>query len=53
MLATQILAGSGWALLIFVSIAPGLNAYAKRIRVGILIAYLVGFVGLAIHVLFR
>lgn len=53
MLAAQILAGADWALWIFVSLAPGLNAYATRIRVGILIVYLLGFAGLAIHVLIR
>ena len=51
--AAQILVGLTMALWILVGLAPGLNAYATRIRAGILIVYLLGFAGFAIYALAR
>ena len=51
--AAQILAGATMALWIFVGLAPGLKAYATRIRIGVLVVYLLGFAGLAIYALVR
>ena len=51
--AAQILAGVTMALWIFVGLAPGLKAYATRIRVGVLIVYLLGFAGFAVYALLR
>ena len=51
--AAQIVVGATMALWIFVGLAPGLRAYATRIRVGVLIAYLLGFAGFAIYALVR
>ena len=51
--AAQILVLATLALFIFVGLAPGLKAYATRIRVGVLIVYLLGFAGMAIYALVR
>jgi hypothetical protein len=53
MQAAQILAGAAMASWIFVGLAPGLRAYGTRIRVVILIVFLLGIAGLAIHALVR
>jgi hypothetical protein len=49
--AAQILTGVTMALWIIVGLAPGINAYATRIRAVVLILYLLGIAGLVIHVL--
>ena len=51
--AAQILAGATMALWLFVGLAPGLKVYATRIRIGVLIVYLLAFAGLAIYALVR
>lgn len=51
--AAQILAGAAMASWIFVGLAPGIQTYAARIRVVIVIVALLGFAGLAIHALLR
>ncbi len=51
--AAQILAGAAMAAWIFVGLAPGIRVYATRIRVVILIVFLLGIAGLAIHALVR
>lgn len=51
--AAQIIVGATWALWIFVWLAPGIKAHARRIQIGILVLYLLGFAGFAIYVLVR
>jgi hypothetical protein len=53
MYAAQILAGLTMALWIFVGLAPGIKAHATRIRIGILVLYLLGFAGFVLYALAR
>lgn len=51
--AAEILAGAAMALWIFVGLVPEIAAYATRIRVAVVIIYLLGFAAFAIHTLAR